>query len=243
MGDELVKHDRAVPVILSHGQDYEAWLARLPADKKKRVLTSNQSMRTGLHTVAPLTCCGPARCKYIAHCPLAGRDEHGNIVAGDAEDYPVGRPCVMEALYMRAKIEEYYAHLQVDVHNPVEVALVNELALIDLYKNRALMVLSAGDSAGQGQDLMRTDVIGITEQGHELQTTQTHPAFEALERLENRRGRLLDKLVETRQAKVNAQAKLGKHDEASQVLQELQAVKRLLLDTGETSKEIELKLE
>jgi hypothetical protein len=224
--------DPLVPVVLDYDEDYDQYLARLPEAKRARIFKANNRMKTGLHTIAPLTCVGPAKCKFLPHCPIPDKNTKGEIIAGPAENYPIGRPCIMEAMYMKSKVEDYYTHLQVDTTNPVEISLVNELAVLDLYKNRALMVLSSGDADGHGQDLLKVDITGVTEQGLMLKSTQTHPAFNAMDQIENRRAKLLDKLLETRKAQADLQAKMGVKQESSKVLEELQAVRKLLLGSG-----------
>lgn len=173
--------------------EYKKYLLKLDPKKKRRVQSSNNRMRTGLHTVAPLTCLGPNRCPFLEHCPIPERAEDGEIIYGKMSDYPVYRSCVMERLYMEQKVVDYLQHLQIDPLNPVEVALVNDLAVLDLYKNRALMVLSSGDRDGDGRDLLKVNVSGFNDNGNgnenrEPQTsTQIHPAATFIDQLERRR--------------------------------------------------------
>jgi hypothetical protein len=134
---------------------YETWLARLPVKKRKRIRGQNLSLKTGLAAVAPLTCSGPSKCPFIAHCPIPERNPGHEPILGPDTDYPLFDDCVMERLYLRAKVQEYQTYLQVEDDNPIEISIVNDLALIDLYKNRATMLLSSGDRDGDGVDFMR----------------------------------------------------------------------------------------
>jgi hypothetical protein len=139
-------------------------------------------------------------------------------------------PCVLESMYQRQKIIEYVQHLDVNPDNPVEMAIVNELAIIDLHKNRALMITSEGDRDGDGRDFLRQDKDWkeAGDQAHEVANTSLHPAFEVLDRLERRRERLLERLMETRQARASHDLKRGKIQEDSNVLLEIAAVRRYL---------------
>lgn len=209
---------------------YMDFLQRLAPEKRRRVTNSLNRMRHGLHTVAPLTCQGPVRCPFINHCPIPSVEQKQERQYGPDTDYPMMMPCVLETMYQRQKIVEYCQHLEVDPANPVELALVNELAIIDMYKNRALMITSEGDRDGDGRDFLRQDK-DVKEAGdatYEVFATQLHPVFEVLERLERRRERLLQRLMETREAKANFDLKRGKVQEDSNVLKEIAAVRRFL---------------
>lgn len=227
-------------------ENYNSYLETLDSEKRTRIQRSVSRMRHGLHSVAPIMCMGAAKCLFIEHCPIPPRtntgapvlDTKGNQVFGPAEDYPAGRPCVMESLYMQQKIIDYLQHLDVDPANPVEMSIVNELALIDLLKNRALIILSKGDRQGDGQDFMRVDITGHDpESGVSSKTSALHPAADMLDRLEKRREKWLDKLVETRKAKVDMAHKLGTTNNDSKVLNELNAIRLALQEAS--SREVE----
>jgi hypothetical protein len=215
---------------------YSNYLDTLSPEKRQRIQASVAGMRTGLHTVAPTMCMGPKKCLFVEHCPIPPKDEFGapvfnakgDQVYGSEKEYPIARPCVMETFYMQQKIVDYVMHLGVNPANPVEMSIVNELALIDLYKNRALIVLSKGDKSGQGQDFLRVDITGFSDSGATTQTTTLHPVADYLDKLEKRRERWLDKLVETRKSKVDAAHKLGSTDNDSIVLRELKELRAAL---------------
>ena len=209
---------------------YMDFLQRLAPEKRQRVTNSLNRMRHGLHTVAPLTCQGPRRCPFVNHCPIPSVEQKQQRQYGPDSDYPMMMPCVLETMYQRQKIIEYTQRLEVDPADPIEMALVNELAIIDMYKNRALMIGSEGDRDGDGRDFLRQDK-DIKEAGdatYEVFSTQLHPVFEVLDKLEKRRERLLERLMETRAAKANYDLKRGKVQEDSNVLKEIAAVRRYL---------------
>lgn len=223
---------------------YARYLETLSPKKLGRVRNTLESMRHGLHTVAPLTCMGPNKCIFIEHCPIPDRTDTGALLKdpitgavqyGQDHEYPIARPCVMESMYMQQKIIDYVQHLDVDPSNPVEMSIVNELALIDLLKNRALMILSTGDSKGQGQDLLKIDITNFdAETGVAAEHTTLHPAAAFLEGLEKRREKWLYQLVETRKAKIDAAHKMGKKDEQNAVLIEIGRL-RQALETSSTN--------
>jgi hypothetical protein len=210
----------------------QAFVDHLPEKVKRRVIASHASMRHGLSTVAPMRCAGPP-CILIQHCPIPPRDDYGRILVDDEgsqdygpqEYYPVGGACLLEHTYMQQRLIDYVQHLEINPSNPVEMAIANELAVIDLYKNRALMILSAGDKRGQGKDLLMTDVTGFSEHGYETTSTQLHPAADFIEKLEKRRERWLDRMVETRKSKIDAQSRLGNLGADNALLEEIRIVR------------------
>jgi hypothetical protein len=174
---------------------------------------------------------------WHAKCPIPERDAQGFKQEAPLSDYPIGEACVLESYYMRQKILDYAIFLEVSTENPVEMSIVNELALIDLLKNRALMVLSSGDRDGQGMDLLRVDVAGFgfdQEGGSRLdmktQKSALHPAAQFLESLERRRERWLEKLVQTRKSRQEMSIKAGTVHNDSRLLQQIAQIAEQLND-------------
>jgi hypothetical protein len=214
---------------------YTQWLEQLPAEKRKRVRQQIARTKHGVHIVAPITCTGLGNCPFASACPIPDRGIDHSLVAGPDSDYPIGQHCVLEGEYTVQKTAEYLIHLDVDPSNPVETAMVQELALIDLQKNRALLIMSHGDREGQGRDFLHIDesVTGFSQHGPLVsKTTKLHPVLTYIDVLERRREKLLDKLMETRKAKADWAAKMGNTSADSRMLTEITemraAVSRML---------------
>lgn len=220
--------DQAIEKISKVDEDYDSYISKLPEKKKKRLINSLNATKLGLHSIAPIMCGGPEKCPFIAKCPIPDVDSDGELVYGEAKDYPIGKQCVLEKFYMEQKLIEYYQHLNIDPNNPVEVSIANELAIIDLYKNRALMIMSVGDRSGQGKDFMRIDVLGFNENGDVAEQAKLHPALEVVDKLERRREKWLDKLMETRQAKAHWMLKVGGTQNESKILAEIQKLREAI---------------
>ena len=224
--------------LLSTLQDEEApymdYLQRLAPEKRARISRHLGRMRHGMHAVAPLTCMGPARCPFINHCPIPSIEQKQQGQYGPDEDFPMMMPCVMETMYQRQKINDYIDWLKVDPDNPIEMAIVNELSIIDLRKTRALMIQSEGDRDGEGRDFLRQDrdwkEAGDT--AYEVFTTNLHPIEDVLDRLERRRERLIERLGETRKHQQEMDIKRGNKVEDSNVLKEIQAVRQFLQEAS-----------
>ena len=228
--------EEAIANITYMEPEYTTYLDNLDPKKRRRITNSINRVQTGLHAVAPIMCLGPERCPFIAKCPIPEIDDVGELVHGDDSNYPMGQECILEKFFIQQKMIEYVNHLNVDPGNPIEMSIVNELALIDLYKNRSLMIMSVGDKSGQGRDFMRVDVIGFNENGDIAETAKLHPAVEMLDKLERRREKWLEKLMETRKAKADWMAKIGTKQTESKILGEIQKLREALstLDNDET---------
>tara|TARA_Y100000310_G_C20377086_1_gene666257 strand:- start:307 stop:759 length:453 start_codon:yes stop_codon:yes gene_type:complete len=129
---------------------------------------------------------------------------------------------------MKQKVIEYIEHLNIDPANPIEMSIANELSLIDLYKNRALMIMSAGDRGGQGRDFMRIDILGFNENGDVAEQAKLHPAMEVIDRVEKRREKWLDKLMETRKSKADWIMKVGNTHNESKILGEIRKLREAI---------------
>lgn len=234
MSDNLVKindskEERQLEFFKSLEEDsYDKYLQTIPSEKLSRIKKSIGRIQTGIHASAPLTCLGPDKCPFIKKCPIPVIKMNGQVDVGKPSDYPLGKECIMEKFYVEQKIVDYLKYLDVDPNNPVEMSIVNELALIDLYKNRCLFVLSNGDRKGEGRDFLMVDVTGFNENGDRAETTKLHPVIEMIDKLEKRRERWLERLMETRKSKAEFMVKMGENQNNSKVLSEIQALREAL---------------
>lgn len=230
----LALRNNYIQQLLSEDDYPPGYLERLPEEKQEKVANQVKKVRSGLYSIAPLKCKGPEKCPFIEHCPLVDRHPNGAIDKGPIENYPVGYACVLESAYMKMKTIEYVQHLSVSPDDPIEMAIVNDLCLIDLYKNRATIILSAGDANEQGQDFLRIDTSQVIDTGHgtenmvEVQSVQLHPALEVIEKMEKRRQKLLEQLGETRYQKYKRAEKQGELEKSSRLMAEIEAIKKSL---------------
>jgi hypothetical protein len=208
--------------------DYDKYLARLAPEKLDRIKRSVSKTVTGAYSAAPLVCLGPKKCPFINKCPIPDVSEAGELLVGDNSQYPIGRECIVEKYFIEQKMYEYMNHLEVSPENPVEMSIVNELALIDLYKNRCLNVLSQGDRRGEGRDFLLVDITGFNENGERAETTKLHPITDMIDKLEKRRDKSLEKFMATRKAKADYIARIGEKQNQSQLLSEIQRIREVL---------------
>jgi hypothetical protein len=220
--------------------DYDSYLSKLPPEKVEKIKNRISSYKTGVYASAPIVCYGPNKCPFIGKCPIPNLDSNGKLEIGDESLYPVGRECLMEKFFVEQKTIDYLQYLDVDPNNPVEMSIINELALIDLYKNRCLLVLSQGDKNGQGRDFLLVDVLGFNENGDKAESTKLHPVVDMIEKLERRRERWLERLMETREAKAKFLSKMNENKNQSRVLEEISMLREALyaIDVTPSKQEI-----
>ena len=87
---------------------------------------------------------------------------------------------------------------------------------------------------------MRVDILGFNENGDVAEQAKIHPAVEVIDKLEKRREKWLDKLMETRKAKAEWMLKIGNTQEESKILSEIKKLREAIstLDIEEDSEEI-----
>jgi hypothetical protein len=220
--------------------EYDSYLAKLPEAKVRKIRNRINAYKTGVYASAPVVCYGPAKCPFINKCPIPDINQEGELDLGEDYLYPVGRECIMEREIVKSKTLEYLHYLNVDPSNPVEMSIVNELALIELYKNRCVLVLSQGDKRGQGRDFLMVDVVGFNENGDRAETTKLHPVTEMIDKLERRRERWLERLMETRDSKAKFLTKMHENKNQSRVLEEIAMLRDALyaIDVTPSRREI-----
>lgn len=207
--------------------EYQSYLDRISEKKKNQIVRKVTRYVAGVDSAAPLLCRGPHRCQIIDFCPIPDRSD-GDTKLGDLTDYPIGNQCVFEKLFMVERVNQLIQHLGVKLEDPVEMSIVQELAVIDLYKNRAQIFLSKGDIEGAGVDFLKTDITGFDDLGNKATSTKLHPIVDMIDKLEKRRAGWLDKLNATRQAKER-----HKHtSEGSQIVDELVKLRKALTNVS-----------
>jgi hypothetical protein len=220
---------------------YEEYMGRLDEEQALRIRQSIRRQTHGLHAVAPLTCLGADKCPFFSACPIPNRDSKGQVKPGAI--YPIGQPCILEYEFTAQKIADYLIHLDVEPSNPIELSIVNELALCDLLKTRALRILSTGDKHGGGRDLLSIDetITGYTDSGTALESrnTKIHPVAEYIDKIESRRQRWLDRLLETRKAKAEWTVKMGITEEQDSMLLELKKLQDFMSSMSSTVQELD----
>ena len=101
------------------------------------------------------------------------------------------------------------------------------------------MIMSVGDKSGQGRDFMRVDILGFNENGDTAEQAKLHPVVEFLDKMERRRQKYLDQLMETRQRKAEWMLKVGNTQQESKILSELKKLRETLKQIESENLDIE----
>lgn len=169
-------------------------------------------MSTGLNAIVPIYCGGKDKCPFARSCPFVKIDK-----------IPLGRICPVEASLVKLWTEAYINEFNVDPANFSELAMVQELAELDIYDRRATFLLQEGE----GQTMLQQQAVGTDPDGNPIYQTQIHQAWEVKERVKNRKLRLLEALVGTRKEKYKRDAAL-KRGPASDPSSEMAALRAKL---------------
>lgn len=213
--------------------EYDVYLKKIDPEKFEKI---RKRMRSNIYSISPLTCQGPDKCPFLSKCPIPDYDADANIIKGNKKDYPVGKSCIVEKFFIEQKIVNYMQYLNVDSNNPIEISIVEELSLLDLMKHRCLSILSNGDKESAGRDLLLKEITGYNENGAAATSTKIHPLVDLIDKLEKRRERWLEKLMETRKSKADFISKVGSEEGNNKILTEISKLRKALNDVASGDK-------
>jgi len=187
---------------------------------------------------------GPQKCPFFHACPI-GEGVTIDEVTGkkipifdDLDDFPMGDQCIAEKVFIEQRLLDYIDEFDIDPNKPSELSLINDLALVDLHKQRAVLFLAAGDREGEGMDFQKIDIMFSAETGAEIgRAYKEHPVIQIIDRLEKRRHKILEELIATRRSKADVAAKFSNVNQSSQLIDEIARIRELI-----TTKDKEHKL-
>lgn len=168
------------------------------------------AIKHGTYASVPLICKGYDSCPIRSSCWFAVKRDNGTVDLASSK-FPVLQPCPVEASILQVKVKQYCSENFRDMNNitPTVISLATKLAELDIYEIRVNMLLSQGDSLGEGRDLMQEAVLSSDLHGNPVKTAmKEHPAFALKERFQKMRSQLMKELLSTPEAKLNARAKM-----------------------------------
>jgi hypothetical protein len=185
------------------------------------------AIKHGTYASVPLICKGYESCPIRSSCWFAAKRDNGTVDLA-ASKFPLLQPCPVEASILQVKVKQYCSE---NFHNlnhitPTIISLATKLAELDIYEIRVNMLLSQGDSLGEGRDLMQEAVLSNDLHGNPVKTAmKEHPAFALKERFQKMRSTLMKELLSTPEAKINARAKMEatKADSVSSTMTKMSA--------------------
>lgn len=234
----IVRQNELKERLKTSSTQYQYLTKRYSEKKLEKIRKSLDAYKYGLNAAAPLICMGPERCPFFQACPIGEGVKIESMGEGpikripiydDLEDFPVGDQCIAEKVFIEQRLLDYVDEFDVDPNRPSELALINDLALVDLHKQRAVLFMASGDREGEGFDFQKVDVMYDSDSGAEIgRAYKEHPIMQIIDRLEKRRHKILDELLATRRSKAEMQAKFHSTGEASQLQQEIVRIRELI---------------
>lgn len=232
---KILRQKQLLSHITTSEDQYDKLISRYSPEKLQSIIKQLDNFKYGVNASAPILCLGPSKCPFFHACPIGdGLKEDPKTKQrvpsyDDIDDFPIGDQCIVEKVFVEQKLIDYVQEFDVDPARPSELSLINDLALVDLYKNRAVLLMSAGDRDGEGIDFMKVDT--STTEGAvngETRAYKEHPLFGAIDKLEKRRHKILEELVATRRIKAAVAAKFGAGIQSSQLITEIEKLRKAL---------------
>lgn len=212
---------------------YKNLIEKYSVKKLNKLKKSLDNFKYGYHASAPVVCLGPNKCPFYHACPIGDgfkTDITGSRIPlyDSLEDFPIGDQCILEKVYIEQKLIDYLTEFDVDPKSASELSLINDLALLDLYKQRCVLYLAAGDKQAEGIDFLKVDLM-FDEDGHETSRSyKEHPVMGIIERLEKRRLKILEELLATRKGKLTIISKIKKSEDDNKLLEVLEDIKKVI---------------
>lgn len=130
------------------------------------------------------TCKGYKKCPYKGSCPF-----------DDTEKYPEGEKCPVEMMWAKNYIEQFKESLNVNPKNYNEFSLMEDLVEVELMINRA-----QGEISQKGLIMIYHTT---TETGELAEVREQNPMINVLDRLQNKKIKLLEQFNSTRKTNKN----------------------------------------
>jgi hypothetical protein len=175
------------------------------ASEAHRIRTSLQHLSTGASAALPLLCGGSAVCPFSERCPFIKLDKERKAVDPAAKSItPIGRQCLVELNLLNEWTRLYIREYEITEQNFTEYMMVRELAEIELM----LWRLNNNIAKPENACLVQETVVGVDKQGNPLTRQEVTALFDAKERLQNRKSRIVKLMVGDRQEKYKKEAAL-----------------------------------
>lgn len=199
----------------------------------KRIHSHLSKLSTGSTAMVPLFCGGDI-CPFKERCPFFAMDKA-----------PIGKQCILEVQTLKEFTIRYFNEFDVDPNNWTEVGYVNELAEIDIYLSRLKYLVAKPENA----ELIIEQTVGMSQQEIPIIQKQLSPYMEQMEKLNNRKSKIIKLMVGDRQEKYKKEAalkmKIDKDPSSvqAQLRSRLENLQRSMDQVPATSQSIEVKKE
>jgi hypothetical protein len=178
----------------------------------QRIRMSLTNLKTGSSAALPLTCGGRSICPFASKCIFVKTDLEREAIHGPGNYEavtPVGLDCQIEVLLMNEWTRAYVQEFEIPPSSKAKLDLVRELVECEILLWRLHNNLSKPENA----ELVQEVTVGVNQQGEALTRQETSAFFDARERLQTRKTRLIKLMVGDPQEEYKRQAALRVRDE------------------------------
>lgn len=176
-------------------------------EQETRIKKKLVNYRTGATAAIPLQCTGDA-CPFKTRCMF-----HLEKMA------PVGKACLIEINLINGWRTQYIQEYKIDPNSFTELSMISELVEIELLLYR----INSNLAQPRNASLTINQTVGVAGDGTPITRIELTPLFDARDRLNNRKTKLVKLMVGDRQEKYKEQAALKRvnSDDPSQQSAEL----------------------
>lgn len=208
-------------------------------DQAKRIKSHLLHLSTGASAAVPMICGGMAKCPFANRCPFVKEDLRAKKegIPNYKPITPVGRSCLVEVNLLKEWTRLYLQEYDVEENAITDIRMCSELAEIELM----LWRLNNNIAKPENAELVQDVTVGVDKEGNPLIRQEVTAFFEAKEKLQNRKSRLIKLMVGDRQEKYKERAALKTADVSDPSTQTAQLRGRLTKLFAEI-KNVDLKL-
>jgi hypothetical protein len=173
-------------------------------EQAKKIRAHLMHLSTGAAAAVPLVCGGAVKCPFSHNCPFVRIDKENKNNSSHKSVTPVGRQCLIEINLLNQWTMTYIDHYEVHEQNFTEVGFVRELAELELMLWRLNNNLAKPEHA----ELVQETVVGQDREGNALVRKEVNSFWEAKERIQNRKTKIVKLMVGDREGGWKRQAAL-----------------------------------
>jgi len=187
-------------------------------EQQERIKRKLANYRTGATAAIPLIC-STDKCIFRHRCAFY---EEGKALEG--------KVCLVEVNLINGWRTQYIEEYQINPSSFTELSMISELVEIELLLYRINSNLAQPKYAS----MLVSQTVGISGDGTPITRQELSPLFEARDRLNTRKSRLIKLMVGDRQEKYKEQAALKKIDNEDPSIQtaELRKQIEIMIDRG-----------
>lgn len=204
----------------------------LTPEEAHQLSATYRRLSTGVSAVVPMKCTGD-KCPFKDDC-----------IYYQINKAPIGRPCKLEYDLLAYHTQKFIEQFNIDPDNHTDIMLVQELSELLIYEMRIARILGGwlpnNDSNYPAQAMMSKKT-KFTPDGEIVEEESLHWAFDAMDRIKNRRLKILDALIGTPKTKkiISAKEKVKEESEIDRYMKEIKEIRQILHGVSKNVADVE----